>query len=129
MIEVFKGNWNRNDVLSNPSKVFIFGDNNLRYGKGGQAIIRDIPNTLGIRTKRAPNNNVSSFYNDDDYDDNISKIKEDIENIKIVEESGRIIVFSNGGYGTGLARLSTKAPKTFEYLNTILLEYFDYTNV
>lgn len=128
MIEIFKGNWSEKDVIDNPDKIFIFGDNNLRYGKGGQAIIRDLKNTYGIRTKKAPNNNNTSFYTDEDYEDNILRIRQDIRTIKRMEDSGSIIVFSSGGYGTGLAKLSEKAPKTFEYLNELLMGNFNYVN-
>ena len=128
MIEIFEGNWNEKDVIDNPDKIFIFGDNNLRYGKGGQAIIRDLVNTYGIRTKRAPNNDESSFYTDDDYDDNILRIRQDIRAIKRLEDNGKTIVFSSGGYGTGLAKLNIKAPNTFRYLNELLMENFNYSN-
>lgn len=127
MVEIFNGNWSKKDVMGS-DKVFVYGDNNLRYGEGGQAIIRSLPNTIGLRTKKEPNNNPSSFYSDDDYSDNILRIKEDIKKIKKIEDSGKIIVFSQGGYGTGLARLKTLAPKTFEYLNNILFEYFEFNN-
>lgn len=129
MIEIFKGNWSKSDVNSNKDKIFVFGDNNLRYGEGGQAVIRSLNNTEGIRTKKEPNNNSSSFYNDKEYEDNILRIKEDVKRIKRLEDSGKTIVFSSGGYGTGLARLNEKAPKTLEYLNEILFEYFEYKNV
>ncbi len=128
MIEVFKGFWTVNDVRNNPNKIFIFGDNNLRYGLGGQAIIRQEPNTLGIRTKGSPNNNPSSFYSDDNYEDNIARISEDKKNINKKIKEGYTIVFSDGGYGTGLADLKNKAPKTFDFLNKRLLEEFNFNN-
>jgi hypothetical protein len=116
MIEIFKGNWKINDVKYHQNKIFIFGDNDLRIGKGGQAIIRELNNTIGIRTKKEPNNYKNSFYSDIDYSENILKIKEDILNIKNKISDGYCIVLSNGGYGTGLARLNEKAPKTFLFL-------------
>lgn len=128
MIEIFKGNWTIKDVIKHSNKIFIYGDNNLMYGKGGQAVIRDLSNTLGIRTKKAPNNLKESFYTDLDYEDNITKIKKDIKVIKNQMDKGKIIVFSSGGYGTGLAKLYKTAPKTFEYLNEILLENFNFKN-
>ena len=39
------------DVSENPKTLFIFGDNDCRFGKKGQSIIIDMPNTIGIRTK------------------------------------------------------------------------------
>jgi len=129
MIEIFNGNWKINDIVNNKNKIFIFGDNDLRIGKGGQAIIRDCKNTIGIRTKKQPNNNQSSFYNDDEYDENILKIDQDINNILNKLKQGYTIVFSSGGYGTGLARLDKKAPKTFKYLCDELMLKFDYKNI
>lgn len=129
IVEVFNGNWSIKDVNAQKNKIFIFGDNDLRLGKGGQAIIRDLKNTIGIRTKKEPNNNYNSFYSDVNYDLNISNIKEDIINIINKSKEGYILVFSNGGYGTGLARLKIKAPLTFKFLNDQLFENFGYDNL
>ena len=85
-------------------------------------------NTIGIRTKKAPNNNYNSFYSDDEYDQNILKIKEDIDKILDKIKDGYIIVLSNGGYGTGLAKLNIKAPKTFKYLCDELFDNFNFKN-
>jgi len=128
MVEIFKGNWTLNDVSKNRNKIFVFGDNNLGFGKGGQAIIRDQRNAIGLRTKKAPNNDLKSFYTDKEYDDNIYRIGQDIKKIKNLEDKGHIIVFSNGGYGTGLARLKQKEPLTFKYLCDELKNNFDYEN-
>lgn len=112
-------------LRSNADKVYIFGDNNIRKGKGGQAIIRDEPNALGIRTKLLPNNSDAAFMTDESYNENIIKIDEDIQAIL---DSGKEVVFPEDGIGTGLAKLAEKAPKTFEYLNTKLSEQFDFNN-
>ena len=127
-VEIFNGNWTLSDIKSNPKKIFVFGDNNLRYGKGGQAIIRDLSNTIGLRTKKAPNNQLSSFYSDSDLEENKKNIIEDILTIKDLQLKGNIIVFSNGGYGTGLSKLKEHAPKTFEYLCDCLKSFFNYDN-
>lgn len=127
-VEIFNGNWTLSDIKSNPKKIFVFGDNNLRYGKGGQAIIRDLPNTIGLRTKKAPNNQLSSFYSDLDLEENKKNIIEDILTIKDLQLKGNVIVFSNGGYGTGLSKLKEHAPKTFDYLCDCLKSFFNYDN-
>jgi hypothetical protein len=127
-VEIFNGNWTLSDIKSHPKKIFVFGDNNLRYGKGGQAIIRDLPNTIGLRTKKAPNNQLSSFYSDSDLEENKKNIIEDILTIKDLQLKGNVIVFSNGGYGTGLSKLKEHAPKTFEYLCDCLKSFFNYDN-
>ena len=127
-LEIFKGNWTIEDVNNNPNKIFVFGDNNAREGKGGQAIIRGLKNTAGIRTKKLPNNKASSFYRDSDFDDNRKKILEDIMTIKNYMLFGYTIVLSENGYGTGLARLKEYAPKTFEFLCKTLRDNFHFDN-
>ena len=43
------------DLLNKyPHVIFVFGDNMIRKGKGGQAIISDCQNSFGISTKRYP---------------------------------------------------------------------------
>jgi hypothetical protein len=127
-IEIFNGNWSLDDVNKDPKKIFIFGDNNIRIGKGGQAIIRDLPNTIGIRTKKGPSTKQPAYYTDEEFSLNCKNILEDILNIKSHSMIGRTIVFSSGGYGTGLALLNEKAPKTFQYLSFLLREHFNFDN-
>lgn len=54
-------------LRENSNVVFVFGDNDLRYGKGGAAVLRDEPNTYGFVTKKEPNNKDSSFYRPEEY--------------------------------------------------------------
>ena len=127
-VEIFKGDWTVKDVKDNPNKIFIFGDNNARIGKGGQAIIRDLPNAMGIRTKKGPSRKAAAYYKDSQFEENSKNILEDILEIKKEAMDGMTIVFSQGGYGTGLASLKEKAPKTFEYLCYQLKEHFNFDN-
>ena len=127
-VEIFNGNWSLDDVINNPNKIFVYGDNNARFGKGGQAIIRDLENTIGLRTKKGPNNRSVAFYNDSEFTSNCKKIFDDVIDIKSKLVSGYNIVFSNGGYGTGLANLKEKAPNTFIYLCDLLRIYFEFDN-
>jgi hypothetical protein len=128
-IEIFKGNWNREHVINNPDKLFIYGDNNARIGTGGQAIIRNLPNSMGLRTKKGPSKKSVAYYSDDEFDINIKNIIDDVFLIKSEAMLGRTIVFSDGGYGTGLASLGQKAPKTFKYLCFLLREHFNFDNM
>ena len=98
--------------------MFIYGDNNIKKGKGGQAIIRDEENTIGIPTKKLPNNNKSSFYTDDEFNDNKSNIDTAINKLlkKFMQDQYKILVFPKDGFGTGLAKLPKKAPLTYKYL-------------
>lgn len=98
------------------SSIFIFGDNEKRYGKGGQAIIRDQDNAYGLRTKKS----ISEYWSDDEFDHNVACIDEDIAHIKRLTNKNIDVVFSSNPYGSGLAELDTRAPKTYTYLQTQL---------
>jgi len=104
-------------VKSNPNKIYLFGDNLERTGKGGQAIIRDEPNAFGIATKKAPRRDEAAFFTDADYDEAIKIIDQDIQ--KALAD-GRTIVIPKAGLGTGRAELATRAPKINQYLQNRL---------
>ena len=118
------------DVKANPNKIYIFGDNTQRTGKGGQAQIRGNRNAMGIATKFKPDTTEDSYFNDDTISENISDIDSDIESIKTRLENNPTftLVFPKDGLGTGLAKLKEKAPKTYAYLKQRLLEEFGFNN-
>ena len=128
MIQIFKGFWTVEDVAKAPNKIFIYGDNDMQTGLGGQAIIRNESNTLGIRTKKKPSHEKDAYYTDSEFEDNKKKILKDIKKISDELLFGTIIVFSEGGCGTGRAKLKEKAPKTFQFLCDTLLQKFGYHN-
>jgi hypothetical protein len=119
-ILIYKGYWTRNYVKKTQNCLFIFGDNDCKMGKGGQAIIRGLKNVKGIPTKKFPNNYYKSFYTDKEYDDNCAKIDIAINKIKKTFYSKKYdyLVLPEDGFGTGLSRLPSKAPLTYEYLKT-----------
>ena len=123
-VKVFNGWWTINDCRNNQNSIFVFGDNNEKSGKKGQAIIRDESNAFGIPTKRYPSYSNNAYYSDINYDDNINRI--DIAIKKILKESDNydIIYFPEDGLGTGLAKLSTKAPNTYKYLLEYMKDIF-----
>ena len=116
---IFKGFWTFKDVQENPTSLFIFGDNDVSKGKGGQAVIRDEPNALGIPTKKLPNMHQNSFYQDSELKDNKEKINISIHKIlkEVMKHNYKYIVFPEGGLGTGLSKLPEKAPLTYQYLD------------
>ncbi len=103
-------------VRKYPKWLFLFGDNDQKTGTGGQACIRHESNTAGIPTKKRPSNLKLSFYTDEEFKDNDDKIFNAIEHIKYIMVDYDAIVFPANGFGTGLADLPTKAPKTFQIL-------------
>jgi len=119
-IKIFKGFWTIKDVRKHNKYIFIFGDNDEQYGKGGQAIIRDEPNTHGIPTKKYPDNSSEAFYTDDELERNKRKINAAFKKLKDKINNSDIkykgIYLPENGLGTGLADLPNCAPKTYEFL-------------
>lgn len=112
-------------LRANPNKIYVFGDNNQRQGKKGQAAIRDEVNAMGISTKLRPSADEDAFMTDKDLVSNKTVIDSDIAKIKA---TGKIVVFPKDGLGTGLAALKTKAPQTYAYLKERLLQEFGFNN-
>jgi len=117
-VKTFVGFWSVEDARKNPRSIFVFGDNDIHVGKGGQATIRDEPNAFGIPTKKAPSLRESAFYTDDDFSDNVEKIDKAVVNLMngILSPKYDNIYLPENGLGTGLAQLDTRAPRTFKYL-------------
>lgn len=108
----------RQHIQNNPDVIFLFGDNLLQKGLGGQAKeMRGEPNTIGIPTKKKPSMAKDSFFMDSEYDMNIKFIDEAFAKIP----KGGIVVYPPL-IGTGRAQLPTKAPKTYQYLYRRLQE-------
>jgi hypothetical protein len=112
-------------LKANPNKIYVFGDNNQRQGKKGQAAIRDEVNAMGISTKLRPSADEDAFMTDKDLANNKAVIDSDIAKIKA---TGKTVVFPKDGLGTGLAALKTKAPQTYAYLKERLLQEFGFNN-
>jgi len=115
----YVGYWTVNVVMNNPRYLFIYGDNEIHQGRGGQAIIRDCPNTFGIPTKKYPNNNPASFWTDREYHRNCAILNNYFGLLckTIKEKRYDAIIIPENGLGTGLSQLPELAPKTHRYLN------------
>ena len=114
-------------VKANPNKLFVFGDNMLRYGKGGQAVIRDLPNTLGIVTKREPSTDTNAYFSD--AVDEMNALDWDIARLNILKNSKVFthIVFPTKGLGTGRAQMKSKSPMLYKMMKQKLFDRFNYT--
>ena len=111
----------REDLRNNPNIFYLFGDNDIRMGRGGQAKeMRGEPNAIGIRVKKAPLIG-DVYYSDSEFKENTRKINEDLNEVRKQLDYGKIIVIPSDGIGTGLALLKYKAPKTLLYLVNSLL--------
>jgi hypothetical protein len=103
----------RYDIRNNPDVIYLFGDNDLRSGLGGQAKeARNEPNAVGIRTKKKPSRTEDSYFTDSEYDENVRRIDNDFAQIPV----GKSIVILP--MGIGLAELPTRAPRTYAYLRS-----------
>lgn len=54
-------------LRENPDHIFVFGDNTLRRGKKGAAMLRDEPNSYGFVTKKRPSYDPSAYYKPREY--------------------------------------------------------------
>ncbi len=108
---------------ANPTTIFVFGDNLKGYGKGGQAIIRDEPNSFGIPTKREPSWAPTAFFRDRPNESKAVNIA--IRKLVDLKNQGNPIVFPTDGIGTGMAKMKQKSPKLFEHMNNLLDKYFN----
>ena len=126
-IEIFKGSWTTDYVRENPNKIFVYSDNTFKQGKVGQSVIRDLPNTVGLRIKKGPNTKSAAFYTDTEFLQNRKYIFEDILKIKNYLMLGKTIVLSEHGYGR-LDGLETKCPVTYKYICRCLKDHLQYDN-
>ena len=123
-VEVYNGNWTRSIVANTPNKTFLFGDNfdqmdTNEYPSFTQAVIRGLPNAIGIPTKNDKGTSSSSYLTDEDFD----RFKEVVDaKIKEAVDKGKPIVIPADGIGTGKAKLATTAPRLFAYLEEKLNE-------
>lgn len=109
----------RTDLQANPHILYVFGDNQVRRGLGGQAAeMRGEPNAVGIATLAAP----GLFWSDADRSDNCATIAADMAPLFEALGAYRTIVFPLDGVGTGLADLANRAPQTFAYLQSRIAE-------
>jgi len=117
----------KTDILSvekcnqNPDKIYVFGDNLIGNGKGGQAIIRDCKNSFGIPTKRLPCTNTNCYFSDKLDEELILMAK--LNNL-LELASTKVIVFPTDGLGTGMADMYNKSPKLFKKMNKFIKEKF-----
>lgn len=107
----------RQMLQDSPDTLFVFGDNYVGRGLGGQAKeCRGEPNAVGIPTKIAPSMHKSAFFQDSDFDRAKVKIDEGYDRLEAHLKSGGEVVWPEDGIGSYLARLEEKAPTIYEYI-------------
>jgi len=126
-VEIQKRWYGINDCLSNKHKLYVFGDNTIRTGHGGQASIRDIKNSIGIATKLLPSQSNNAYFSDqyEEYQIIVNDIEKMIKKFK--EEEYEVLVLPYDGLGTGLSKMPEKSPELFKWMNSLLSEIFNIT--
>jgi len=105
----------------NKDTLYVFGDNLIGIGSGGQAIIRNEPNSFGVATKIFPVNGYHAFLRDNSgttsnkymykfYNRVFKELEDEAKNYKQV-------VFPSAGLGTGLSRMEEFAPELLAYID------------
>ena len=115
----------REFVRANRDRIFLFGDNLVGQGFGGQAAaMRGEPNVVGIPTKKLPSNCDEAFFTDAELEQNKAAIDQAFEYLTRKSTAlEQIIVMPANGLGTGRAQLQNRAPLTFAYLQKRLEEF------
>jgi hypothetical protein len=112
----------RKILQDNPDTLFVFGDNMMEQGLGGQAKeMRGEPNAVGIPTKFLPSYEPQAFFSDDDFYRVKTKIDAQVLKLFVHASGGGDIVWPEDGIGTGLADLKNKAPIIFSLIETYRL--------
>ena len=105
----------RADLRLHKDWFFLFGDNLLHQGLGGQAReMRREPNAIGIPTKRRPSMHPGSFFTDADF----AEAKAAIDAAFALIPAGATVVVPAAGIGTGLAELPRRAPQIYAYIQS-----------
>lgn len=115
--------YTRETISCNPDTFYVFGDNEDRVGRGGQAAAcRGMPNAIGIPTKRTPGHSEPDYWSDREYDRCAAIISAGFDQIELKLVLGYDVVWPAAGIGTGLSELPTRAPRIMSLIETKLQE-------
>ena len=110
-------------ITKNRDHTFVFGDNSVRKGYGGQArACRDQPNTIGIITKKLPSYDKEAFYYEKDFDEWLEASKQDFKRVRYALNYNAKVVWPEDGVGTGRAGLKENAPSILAYIEEFYKE-------
>lgn len=107
----------RDQLRAEPTTLFVFGDNAVRQGLGGQAAhMRNEPNAVGVVTKWRPSMAPDAFFTDEDYLEASHLIIQDLTPVYHHLLDGGNVVWPQDGIGTGLSQMPQRAPLIWELL-------------
>lgn len=113
---IFQAWITRADLRAAPEARFVFGDNHVRVGMGGQAgAMRGEPNAIGVATKWRPTMDEDAFFSDED-PAAWKVVESDLAKVQEAHAAGLVIILPKDGLGTGLSQLPTRAPRLQRYI-------------
>ena len=103
--------------------LYLFGDNLLEKGLGGQAKeMRGEPNAVGVPTKIKPTRGKDAYFSDEKFEEYSQAISRSLDPAIEQLKEGGLVVIPLDGLGTGLSQLPTRAPKLNAHLEYCLNE-------
>lgn len=110
----------REMVRAAPDTLFVFGDNMVGAGYGGQAKeLRGELNAVGIPTKWKPSMDEGAFFTDNDYTHVLPHLQRPYTWLCNHVLAGGEVVWPEDGIGTGYAQLLQRAPKIWAFVEVI----------
>jgi hypothetical protein len=107
----------RSELKANPTTLYLFGDNDIRKGLGGQAKeMRGESNAIGVSTKKLPARGEEAYKSDTELEKNKEIITNDINKAIAEWNTGKYNKLIIPQMGVGLAELPTRAPETYKFL-------------
>lgn len=117
----------RSELKANPTTLYLFGDNDIRKGLGGQAKeMRGEPNAIGVSTKKLPARGEEAYKSDANLQENKKIITDDINKAIAEWNTGKYNKLIIPQMGVGLAELPTRAPETYKFLQQELKRLEDH---
>jgi len=106
---IFQDLITENDLIDHPDRLYLFDDNEIRRGRGGQAgVCRGHPNVVSVATKRSPDCTLHAYWNDVEFDCFIASIAHDLTPAMLHILKGGTAVCPTRGLGTGLSGAASK---------------------
>lgn len=118
-MRLYHGFYSPEACIREPDATFVYGDNFKRYGRGrfaGQAVIRDMPNALGLAVKHEPKRDPGSYLSDGDMQKFMQELHEVHDIIAPRLRAGATVYWPADGLGTGLAEMPRHAPLLYKKL-------------
>jgi hypothetical protein len=111
----------RRDLELNRNCLYVFGDNALRVGMGGQAAeMRGEPNAVGVATKWKPTMEDDAFFSDTRLEEQIQLVKGDLLPVITRLRDGGVVIYPADGIGTGLSQLPQRSLRTHIFITQVM---------